>query len=162
MIGFLVSHSPRTFALIVYCTFPHSRGPSKDMLFGLTAPCWPGVGVPLPGVLGRHQRAPFSSLERKCLLRANNLITLQKKFPELKMCSLVEKECQLVRSYVLHPAFLGQILYHLSHQGSLYRKYEVEFRQMTSNCHYLMKTNHLLGSGVCLFIEGCLNPEHSS
>ena len=106
MIGFLVSHSPRTFALIVYCTFPHSRGPSKDMLCGLTAPCWPGVGVPLPGVLGRHQRAPFSSLERKCLLRANNLITLQKKFPELKMCSLVEKECQLVRSYVLHPAFL--------------------------------------------------------
>ena len=44
-------------ALIVYFTFPHSRGPSKDVLCGLTAPCWPGVGVPLPGVLGWHQRA---------------------------------------------------------------------------------------------------------
>ena len=55
-----------------------------------------------------------------------------------------------------------QILFHLSHQGSLYRKYVVKFRQMTSNCYYLMKNNHLLGSGVCLFIEGCLNPEHSS
>lgn len=42
----------------------------------------------------------------------------------------------------------------------LSRKYTVEFRQTTSNCHYLMKNNHLPGSVVWLFLEGCLNPEH--
>ena len=56
-----------------------------------------------PGVASE---SPFS-LERKCLLRAINLITLQRKFPKLKVCSLVEKECQLVRSCVLNPAFLS-------------------------------------------------------
>ena len=44
----------------------------------------------------------------------------------------------------------------------LYRKYTVEFRQTTSNCHYLMKNNHLPGSVVWLFVEGCLDPEHGS
>lgn len=55
---------------------------------------------------GAESESSFS-LERKCLLRAINLITLQRKFPKLKVCLLVEKEGQLVRSYVLNPAFLS-------------------------------------------------------